>query len=279
VKTVAIVIFSMTILGYGAWYLRFIYAYERWFDTHLVATIWTAAKEKEVTEILNQPFLYCGQGSTSKAYVSTDGQFVIKCFLQSEFISKKSWSIPVIKKLANRRKELRVKYNRIFGPIYAYQNIPKESGLIYYQFIRPSNHFHQQVQLIEKDGSTVWLDLNQTEFLIQKKAVLVSDYLRAHVIQGDLEGAKSGLAKLLWMAKNLYDQGIVLVTLQFLDNFGFVGDDPMRIDVEHISFDANWKETGKAHMSQELAKFRSWIVEHTPQLILFFNEIEKKILE
>jgi hypothetical protein len=262
----------------GTWYWRFIYSYERWFDARLVATLWTAGKEEEVTKILSQPFSYCDQGSTSKVYVSQDGQFVLKTFLKSQFRSKGAGSIPLIQQLADRRKELRVKYNRSFGPIHAYQNIPKESGMIYYQFIRPTDRFSQKVELVEEDQSLHLLDLNQAEFMIQKKAILVSEYLLEHVNQGDLEGAKKGLFKLLSMTKRLYDQGLVVVVLQFLNNFGFVGDEPIRLDVEHIRFDPTWKEKkGRVHLKKELINFRAWIELYAPALIPSFDEVVEEL--
>ena len=77
------------------------------------------------------------------------------------------------------------------------------------------------------------------------------------------------------MTKTLYDQGIVLVTLQFLDNFGFIGDEPMRIDVEHVRFDPEWKEKGKAHFQKETAKFRRWIIRYAPEMLPYFDEVSR----
>lgn len=274
---IVVAILVVAAAGGSAWYYRFIYSYERWFETNLVSTLWTPMKQKQVSEILSQPFVYCGQGSTSRAYVSADGQFVIKTFLQNKFVSRTVKSIPIIRELANRRKELRAKYNRIFGAIHAYQYMPEESGMIYYQFIRPTYHFHQVVQLIEKDGSITWLNPNEEEYLIQKKAVIVSEYLLKHLEQGDIEKAKSGIAKLLQMTKILYDQGIVVTVLQFLDNFGFLDDEPMRIDVEHICFDSKWKKAGKTHFKKEVALFRHWVEENASALIPSFDETVQKL--
>ena len=262
----------IAILGTGAWYYRFIYCYEKWFENNLVSTVWTSTKQQEMEEIFNQPFTYCGEGSTSRAYASADQRFVIKTFFKSRFISQLPQSLPVLSNLANRRKELRVKYNRIFGSINASYFIPKESGMIYYQFIRPTERFDHSVQLTEKDGSITWLDLNLAEYIVQKKALIVSDYFLTHMAAGEVEKVKSGIVKLLSITKNLYDQGIVLVVLQFLDNFGFVGDEPIRIDVEHVRFDPMWKKKGRAHLAKEIAQFRNWVEIYIPELLPFFNE-------
>jgi hypothetical protein len=265
------------ITALGGWYLLSVHWYNEWFNSHLISTVWTANKGRELNEILSQPFHYCGQGSESKAYVSEDGQFIIKTFLKRKFESKKCKHIPLIRDLENKRRELKVKYERSFGPINAYQYIPKESGMIYYQFIKPTNLFHKSLQLTEKDGSISKFDLDKEEYIIQKKAVIVSDYFLNNLKEGNPKKVKSGLKKLLELTKNLYDQGIVLIGLQFLDNFGFIDDEPIRIDVAHIRFDPRWKDRAKARIKNELENIRPWIVANTPPEIVEYFEAEIKL--
>ncbi len=271
--------FAVALGAVGGWYVWTVRSYEKWFDEHLMGTVFTDSKRTELEGILNQPFRYLNQGSTSKAYVSQDGRFVIKFFLRDQYISKKFRNIPWISKLANRKRTVKMKYDRSFGPIYAQQYIPNESGMIYYQFIKPRDLFHRSVHLIEKDGSESEVDLDRAEFVIQKKAVLVSEYLLDHIARGDLETAKSGISKLLRMTKLLYDQGIVLSVLQFLDNFGFVNDEPIRIDVEHVRFEPNWKEMGKNHLRKQIPRFRAWLKKHAPPEVVEHFDAEIRDLE
>ncbi len=234
-------------------------------------------KEQELKEILCQPFHYHRRGTTSKVYVSEDGRFVIKTFLNNKFASKSCKNIPIIRDFANKRRALIVQYSRSYGPIYAYQYIPKECGMIFYQFFRPRNLFHKSLELIEKDGSTTELDLDKGEYVIQKKAIIVSEYVKAHLARGDLEKVKTGLTKLIRFTRTLYDQGIVLVGLQFRNNFGFIDDEPVRIDVEHLRFDPKWKERG---LKKEISTFRSWLVECAPEEVVnhFDSEIQTVML-
>jgi hypothetical protein len=272
-----LVIFLFLVILAGGGYWGSVYYYHHWFDTHLMGTVWTPSKEQELAEIINQPYRYLGKGSSSKAYVSADNRFVIKTFIKNRFASKRCKYLPIIRDLENKRKALKVKYERSFGPIYAYQYIPRESGMIFYQFVRPRNLFHQTIRLTEQDGSISELDLDKDEYVIQKKAVIVSQYLKNHLDQGDLNAVKSGITKLLRLTKTLYDQGIVLVVLQFLDNFGFVGDEPIRIDVEHLCFDPDWKEKeGKGHLRRQLADFRAWIANNAPAEILDYFDNESR---
>ncbi len=262
-------VFALILLSAGGWYYRFIYSYEKWFDTHVLATVWTPSTEKEMAEIFAQPFRYCGKGSTSGAYVSDDGKIVLKTFVQKEFVSH--WDkIPFFSYLANRRKELRVKYNRCIGPINAAHYIPKESGMVYYQFIHPKHRFHQRIQLIEKDGSISLFDPNENEFFVQKKAVLVWDYILDKLSIGEIDQVKNAITKLFRLTKSLYDQGIKVAALQFLDNFGFLDDELIRIDLEHIRFDPKWN--GTSHYAKEIRKFREWFVDKVPELTAFFDE-------
>lgn len=278
-KTLFLLLFLFAAL-FSAWYFLSIYSYHRFFTTHLMGTLWTETKKAELEEILCQPFHFCGQGSTSRAYTSEDGRFVIKTFLEKQSRSKKCRYIPFLRDLANKRRALKAAYKRTLGPINAYQYLPKECGLIFYQFIYPRELFHKSVRLYEKDGSISELDLDQSEYLIQRKAVIVSEYLQAHLVKGDLEKVKGAITKLFLLTKTLYDQGIMLVVLQFLDNFGFIEDEPIRIDVEHLRFDPQWKKANKRHLAKEISKFRSWIVKHAPEEILhyFDSEVESIFL-
>lgn len=269
---------SCVLLLFVGWYFGSLYFYHHWFKTHVIGTVWTENKKQEVSKILSQTFRFCGQGSKSKAYASQDGQYVIKLFIRNRFVSKKFNRIPLLRDYANQRKALKVHYERAFGPMNAYQFIPNETGMLYYQFYKSRNLFPQSFQVIEKDGSISEIDLNHTEFLIQKKAILVSDYLQMHLDNGDYQKVKSGISKLFRMTKMLSDQGIILICLQFLDNFGFIEDEPIRIDVEHICYDPDWKTESKKHLAKQLFDFRSWIVDHAPsEIVEYFDSEVKKI--
>ena len=205
-------ILILVAIGTGAWYYKYIYSYKRWFTTHLTATVWTTAKEKEVKEIVQQPFHYFGKGSTSNAYVSLDGKFVLKTFLKTKFTSKSGQSIPGLRELLNKRKELRIKYNRIFGPINAYQYIPQESGMIYYQFIHPKSRFEQLIQLTEQDGSITWLDPNQEEYIILSNASSSSATIIGFIALYTIEKSRSGtVAAIEHLIASLNQTNLILI--------------------------------------------------------------------
>ena len=214
-----------------------IYEYRNYFEKELMGSVWTDVKARQLEPILSQDFQFLAQGSTSRAYVSKDGLYCLKVFLKSSMRSKKFRQIPFLQDLADLRRRLRMKVKRIEGQINAYQFIPEETGMIYYQFHKPRNLFHKTVNLIEKDGAVTVFDLDKEEFVIQRKAVLCSDYLRSCFEAHDEARAKEAITKLLRFTKSLYNQGLVVYCLQFLDNFGFIENDPVRIDVEHLRYD------------------------------------------
>ena len=122
-KRLSIVLFLCAMVG-ATWFYLSIHSYHQWFNTHLMGTVWTPLKERELAEILCQTFQYCGQGSSSKAYASEDGRFVIKTFIKNQFQDKKFKHIPILRDLAAKRKEVKAKYKRARGPINPYQYIP-----------------------------------------------------------------------------------------------------------------------------------------------------------
>lgn len=279
IRTALFIFFLSAFSGFSfIWYNSNIAQYRRYFKTEPMGTIWTESKEQELKPILSQNFHYLGRGSTCKAYISQDGRYCLKVFLKSRTTSKMFRNIPFLRNLADLRRELRMKFKRIRGQINAYQFIPKETGMIYYQFVHPRNLFHKTINLTEQDGSLTVLDLDRDEFVIQKKAILSEEYLLNCFANHDILRAKEGISKLLHFTEMLYNQGLVVYCLQFLDNFGFVEDEPIRIDVEHLRYDPSWKRKASQHLKKELANFRAWLAANgTAEVVDHFDQVSSDL--
>ncbi|MBF5060273.1 hypothetical protein [Candidatus Neptunochlamydia vexilliferae] len=268
------VLFGLVLLFIGCigWDMGHIAYYSHWLTHTCLTTPYTPQKGEELSPIFTQAFTFLDQGSTSEVFVSQDRKTVLKVFLDKNYSSRSRKHIPFLGKLSAKRKELKMKKARYKATINSYALLPKETGMLYYHF-SPTDTFHQSITLIDKEGNKRTLDLDRENYLIQRKAIVAWDYIHRHVTQGDLEEARLAIKKLLTFTKLLYDQGIVLIDLQFASNFGFIDGEPTRIDTEHLTFKRSWKTSYQTHLSEQLADFRVWIEECCPSsLLAYFDE-------
>lgn len=193
----------------------------------------THSQREEMEHILDQPFFYLGGGHESYAFVSQDGQFVLKffkhqtvrlSFLKTALVSKGHF-------FAQLQKARSERLDRTFTScMIAYQQLPKETGLLFL-------HLNRE----EKIGKSVWIqdrlgirhsiDLDQTEFVIQKKADLARERLSKLLAYGETPALREAIDSLLSLLYRRAMSGIYDRDVRILDNFGFVGNEAVEIDV------------------------------------------------
>jgi len=154
--------------------------------------------------------------------------------------------------------------------------LKEETGLIYYHFA-PTDYFTTPLILINKLGEKREIDLDATEFFLQKKAVVTFEYLDRCLALNQIDKANDALKKLLEFTIALYCQGIVMVDLQLMSNFGFIDDLPARIDIEHIEFKKSWKTDHKEHLKSQVEYFREWILQNHAPLLESFDTVSKDL--
>src|SRR5262249_32986319 len=142
-------------------------------------------EELQVEQILTQPFHLIGAGSECFAFLSQDGNTVIKFFKldtfrpvylhrgllledYSTYAGTLSPSSGILKRLSGIR-EFRL--NRTFSSIHlAYQELKSQTGLIYLH-LNPGGHFKTPLTLYDSCGIAHQIDLNDAKFVLQKRAI------------------------------------------------------------------------------------------------------------
>ena len=214
---------------------------------------------EEIGKILAQRFTYLDRGRQSFVFLSSDEKYVLKFFdahrLRPSFFSHSG-------------KKLRKKYNLLFeGYETAYLQDREHTGLIFAKLGNDSS-FHTKVQLVDRFGFKREVPLQSVPFVLQKKAtpmrVLVSQLLDS----GDVEGAKVCFRKIAHMYVDEYRKGLRDVDRNFMYNTGFIGDQPIRIDVGRLGFNDRFKSPIlRARDLHKILILRasSWLHRHYPQ--------------
>jgi hypothetical protein len=187
------------------------------------------AQESEVKNLLNQPYTYLSKGVQSFVFASEDGQYVIK-FFRHDHLALPFWS-----KFLPRKDPKLAKKNRKLGKDFlsykiAYEILKKETGLVFLHLNKTKN-FNQTLDLVDKLKIHHPINLDNYEFLIQKRASLLYTALDQMIEENRVEDAKATLTKLVQLLAYRAQQGVSDKDPDLNTNFGVIGIDPIQIDV------------------------------------------------
>lgn len=253
---------------------------ERW-DVHPLSP----EENRLVDSILNQKFFYLGKGCQSYVFVSEDNRYVIK-FLKYQRIKPQVWLdhlafIPVIDRYRQKKKQYKqYKLEKVFtGWKIAYEDLPKETGVVFVH-LNKSNHLNKTVLVYDKIGLQHTLNLDEIEFMIQKKADMLCPTLDQLMINGRKEEAEVILNRLLDTLVNEYKRGLADNDHALMQNTGVYEGHPIHIDSGLFVKNPTVKEPDVFH--QELInktwKFRQWLQSHHPELDHYLVERLKAII-
>lgn len=171
-----------------------------------------ASDEERVKKILSQPYRFLGKGAQSFAFASEDGEYVIKFFRQ-DHLKKNS-------KLAKDFASYKL----------AYEKLRDETGLLYLH-LNKTTHLNQTLDLIDKISIHHSINLDEYEFLVQKRAVPVYEAMKQWIDQGKISDAKVALDALFQLLKTRSNRGIYDKDPDLNTNFGFIGTTPIQFDI------------------------------------------------
>lgn len=179
--------------------------------------------------ILGQKFKFLAIGSSSYAFVSEDGKYVVKFFIMKH-------QIPHLSDLwhPERVEERKQNLLSIFkAHKLAYDELRQDTGLIYLH-LNKSHHLQTRLQVVDRIGRTHFIDLDQTEFVIQEKAELIFTRLKKLLDQGDKEKVQQCIQSTLALVQRRMERGISDQDKAVKHNYGFVGDRAVHLDIGRI---------------------------------------------
>lgn len=222
-------------------------------------------------KILDQPYIYLGSGNHTYAFESFDGKFVIKFFkqkhmrIQSPFLSKEK-----IEQRKNEREESFTSY------MIAYRHLKEETGLLFLH-LNKTDHLGISLKLIDQHGSSMEVNLDEMEFLIQKRAVLAFEYLETLIERGAYGDVLIRIRSLLDVVAKRNQMGIYDKDLQFFKNFGFINNHAVEIDIGEFKIGVDVPNTYEEllRLSYQISEF---IREKAPGLVsVVENEMDEFI--
>ncbi len=227
-------------------------------------------------EIFTGPLTYFGRGLQCFAFLSADGQYVLKvlnnCNHHKAALCR--W-IPGMQEAGKAAEE---KAAQLFESYeIAFNELREETGLIYVH-LHPTEHLQKRVTLIDRLGIAHSLDLDKMGFMVQKRAALFYPYLADRRDQGDLAGAQKAVEATIQALLARCKKGIWDNDPLFRTNFGFAEGRPVEIDVGSFSHDPSSRQPAvyAPEIRRITASLKDWAAKNYPELSLF---IEEKVQE
>jgi hypothetical protein len=274
-----IYLLTACLLGYGAYKLtvktadKFILSeiqYDRPNDPLFDTRPLTAEETREVDQALSQDYTYFGCGGQAYVFFSADGNYVIKFFKQRHFREPKHLDyIPFIKryrdvKYGKRKQKMRQEYGSYK---IGFEQLPRESALVYLH-LNKTDHLHKSITFVDKFNLPHTIDLDKTDFILQRRAELVHDKIASLMRKGDVEGAKKTVSMIVDLIVTRCKKGYFDKDPNIRTNCGILDDHAIKIDVGRFSQDLRMKKPifYKTELSRQTRPFLQWLGENYPEL-------------
>ena len=255
-------------------------------------------EEQEIKSLFSQPYHLMGVGSECFAFVSEDGQAVIKFFKLDHarpvyfnkglFVEDHSAFAGTISHHPLTRvvlpapfhhwlqrflgiREFRIQ--RTFNSIkLAYDELKEETGLLYLH-LNPTEHFHQKLTLYDGNGIRHQVDLDSARFCLQKRAVpLEKHFARLHK-EHQAEEARKSIDSLIDLILSRCQKGFADRDA-FNKNFGFIGNQAIEIDTGSFHKDIRMRQPWlyKQELFYATLELQSWLKKHYPEMLTYLEE-------
>ena len=239
-----------------------------------------AGQKENLQQIFSQPFHFIKAGKQSYAFMSDDGQTVLK-FLKKHYLFPlpraylNSPPLSFCKTfLLSHFNAASIRFNEAArGYQMGYDKLKDETGILYLHF-HPTDNIQQKVCLVDIYGRKFFADLDTSYFVLQKKADLLHVKVSELMLDGKEDEAKECLKSVLCMIAHRLQQGIVDHDHGIRKNYGFIEGRAVQIDIGDVSMDAG-VESGFAfqrELEHVAKKLKLWVAREHPSLCSTIDE-------
>ena len=195
----------------------------------------------KVVQAVSQPYFYLAKGGQCYAFKSLDGKYVLKFFNEKKLTSKHYLEyFPdffLIKKLRKKKAKKIAKRNQLLmqSQYLARGDLAEETGVLYAHLEK--SKFPGKVQLLDKKGNLLWIELDAVKFVVQLKAEPVKKTIVALMYRGNVKECKKRILSIFdllnnCMKKKIWDRDKALIRN---DNIGFLEDRAIYVDTGKFS--------------------------------------------
>ncbi len=242
---------------------------------------------QELNQILNQKFTYLGKGAQSYVFTSEDNKYVIKFFkfkhLKPSFLIN---ALPSVFPFANYKNSVTLRKARklesaFVGYHIAYSVHKLEAGLLFIH-LNKTDDLKKSVTVLDKMGREFEIDLDTHVFILQKKGKTLQDTMHKLLQNEKIDLAKFRIRQIFDLYVSEYKKGIYDFDHGVMHNTGFIGNNPIHLDVGKFLKEESMKKTSEYGKDLEIIykKIDHWVQKNYPKHHEeIAHDMEKKYLE
>lgn len=257
-------------------------AHERPVDPRWETVPLTMQEQARLGTILQQRFSYLGKGHQAFVFLSEDGQYVLKFFKyppirEFEWLNHLSW-IPPVAAYQGRHLKRNAERMAYLDSLYAswklaYEELPDETGTVYVHLNR-TNGWVGQTTLVDRIGIEHLIDLDEAEFLVQRRAQMLGPALEEMIAQGNVTAAQSLIDRLVTLIEADYQKGLADNDHALLQNTGLVDGAPIHVDTGMLAR-SPWLADPlirQQTLLKHTAVLHRWLDQRCPELANYLDE-------
>ncbi|MCB1115492.1 MAG: hypothetical protein KDK71_03385 [Chlamydiia bacterium] len=227
----------------------------------------------QVRNILDQPYTYLSSGSQSYVFVSSDQKYVLKFFKNKRWrLSPIIDALPLPPSLSAKKAHWKAKkketVHATFGScLISFKEFKEETGTLFVHLNKTP--IDLTLTLKDRIGMKHKINLDDVEFVLQKRAIPTDDYLLSLKKEGKTKEAEKALASLLAFTTMRAEKGYSDKDPHPIRNFGFIDGAPLEIDIG--GFHRDPKKDLTYYRTTELSRIEKkllpWLEKNYPELL------------
>jgi len=230
------------------------------------------------SKILQQPFYYLAKGRQCFVFESADGQTVVKFLNYSRFSLPrwlKAFPLPHYWKMwllgLDEKRRLRFE-STIDSFEIAMQQLQHETGLIYLHLQRGDGL--PILQVTDRANRNHRIDLNQTIFVLQKKATPIYDELENRYRTGGQASLEDGVGQFLSFLQKRCALHLADDDRDVQINFGFYNGEILLLDPGRLFHDPTLSRRDRFEREITVAskRLRQWLLQKHPESVAFIDQ-------
>jgi hypothetical protein len=242
-------------------------------------------EQQKIDKLLEQPFTFLGSGGWCFAFLGQDQKTVLKFYRHSHLLPSSIFKDFSFKKLFLHSDPWphNIPYFQEFNfksCLLLYTQVKERTGILYVHLNKTKGK-HKPVTLIDNIGIRHIIDLDKTEFIVQKKVDLLFPHIQYLSQQKKIDEAKQCIDDFFNCILTLCKNGIRDYDRSLRNNFGFTADGAVTLDLSSFGFDETIKNPNQykkeiVNKTQRLSRF---LRKYHPDLYLHSEKCLCEIME
>jgi len=253
-------------------------------ETWVTESMTQKQRELLVETIFPQTYYYLATGNQCYAFISEDGQYVMK-FFKMQHLFPKGWlhnfPFSLLQHLGfEEDADSQVFSERIFSSYKdAYEALREETGLIYLH-LNKTREFKSNISLIDKEGRKYTIDLDSVEFIVQKKATRIYEHLDQLRTRHQREELREAIRSFLQLIATRCERGFVDQSLSIRNNFGYIGNTAIQFGCATLTRDSsmNFPSNFRQAVLEAADRLGDWARTKCPEGTFLIQEEAQRII-